>query len=101
MSPWTARPCGGAARAAVDGKTNEHKAALELLKVTPLKGSVVTADAMFCHRDFCREVLHQEADYLITVKDNQSNLKRDIESALGELPEGLSPLRQEAAAGVA
>lgn len=89
------------AQAPVDGKTNEHKAALALLRVTPLAGSVVTADAMFCHRDFCQEVLNREADYLITVKDNQSNLKRDIESALGELPEGLSPLGTQAAAGVA
>ena len=29
----------------VDAKTNEHKAALELLAVLPLKGAVVTADA--------------------------------------------------------
>lgn len=69
----------------VDGKTNEHKAALELLKITPLKGAVVTA------------VRDQEADYLITVKDNQANLKRDIELALGEVPEGYSPLREEEA----
>lgn len=40
----------------VDAKTNEHKAALELLRILPLKDAVVTADAMFTHADFCREV---------------------------------------------
>lgn len=88
-------------QAPVDGKTNEHKAALELLKITPLKGAVVTADAMFCHRDFCQGVRDREADYLVTVKDNQSNLKADLQLALGEPPEGSSPLRPQAALGVA
>ncbi len=37
----------------VDGKTNEHKAALELLGVLPIRGTVVTGDAMFCHKDVC------------------------------------------------
>jgi hypothetical protein len=36
----------------VDGKTNEHKAALELLGILPLSGAIVTADAMFTHADF-------------------------------------------------
>jgi hypothetical protein len=32
----------------VGAKTNEHKAALELMKLIPLEGVVVTGDAMFC-----------------------------------------------------
>ena len=42
------------AQMAVGAKTNEHKAALELLGILPpLAGAVVTADAMFTHRDVC------------------------------------------------
>jgi hypothetical protein len=37
----------------VDAKTNEHKAALELLGVLPIQGKVGTGDAMFTHRDVC------------------------------------------------
>src|SRR5262249_1365234 len=37
----------------VGDKTNEHKAALELLRQVPLAGRVLTGDAMFTHRDFC------------------------------------------------
>jgi hypothetical protein len=40
----------------VDAKTNEHKAALELLDVIPLDGKLVTGDAMFCQRDLSRKI---------------------------------------------
>jgi hypothetical protein len=40
----------------VDAKTNEHKAALELLEVIPLDGKLVLGDAMFCQRDLSRKI---------------------------------------------
>ena len=40
----------------VDAKTNEHKAALELLDLIPVKGKIVTGDAMFCQRDLSRKI---------------------------------------------
>jgi len=40
----------------VDSKTNEHKAALALLDVIEVEGSVVTGDAMFCQRDLSRKI---------------------------------------------
>ena len=46
----------------VDAKTNEHKAALELLGVLPLRGKVVSGDARFTHRDFCDEVIDVHLD---------------------------------------
>jgi DDE_Tnp_1-associated/Transposase DDE domain len=66
----------------VDAKTNEHKAGLRLLGVLPLAGKVVTADAMFTHRDFAQEVRDQGGDYLLIVKDNQPELKAAIGAAL-------------------
>jgi DDE_Tnp_1-associated/Transposase DDE domain len=68
----------------VDGKTNEHKAALELLGILPLAGKVVTGDAMFCHRDVCAKVLEGGGDYLWTVKDNQPRLHFDIAAMFAE-----------------
>lgn len=64
----------------VDCKTNEHKAALELLGMLPLAGAVVTADAMFTHADFCKEIRQAGGDYLLAVKENQPTLLRDIEA---------------------
>ena len=43
-------------RVPVETKTNEHKAALELLDLIPLAGKVVTGDAMFCQRDLSKKV---------------------------------------------
>lgn len=40
----------------VDARTNEHKAALELLKLIPLEGKLVMGDAMFCQRDLSRKI---------------------------------------------
>jgi hypothetical protein len=62
----------------VDAKTNEHKAALELLGILPIKGRVVLGDALFCQRDVCAQIVAQEGDYLFTVKGNQLGLERDI-----------------------
>jgi DDE_Tnp_1-associated/Transposase DDE domain len=86
-------------QARVDATTNEHKAALELLGVLPLRGRVVTADAMFTHRDVCAAVLAGGGDYILPAKDNQPNLLRDIRAAFAEPPGGLSPPPGRAARG--
>jgi hypothetical protein len=75
----------------VDAKTNEHKAALELLGVLPVRGKVVTGDAMFTHRDVCAQILEGGGDYVLPVKDNQPNLRADIMAAFAEPGAGLSP----------
>ncbi len=78
----------------VDGKTNEHKAALELLGVLPLAGTVVTGDAMFCQKDVCHAVTKGGGEYLFTVKDNQPTLHYDIACMFGESA-AFSPLPTE------
>ena len=75
----------------VDAKTNEHKAALEMLGILPVKGRVVTGDAMFTHRDVCAEILQGGGDYVLPVKENQPTLLADIQAAFAEPPAGLSP----------
>lgn len=62
----------------VDAKTNEHKAALELLGILPVRGRVVLGDAMFCQRDLCAKIVEKGGNYLFTVKGNQLGLERDI-----------------------
>ena len=62
----------------VDAKTNEHKAALQLLGILPLSGKVVVGDAMFCQREICQQIVDSGGHYFIVVKDNQSDLKEAI-----------------------
>jgi hypothetical protein len=66
----------------VDAKTNEHKAALTLLGVLPVRGNIITGDAMFCQRDLCQQVIERGGDYVFTVKDNQPSLAVDIKAGL-------------------
>jgi hypothetical protein len=62
----------------VDSKTNESKAALELLRSLVLKGRLITGDAIFCQREVCQQVLDQQGHYFFVVKDNQATLKDAI-----------------------
>lgn len=66
----------------VDSKTNEHKAALELLGILPLRGKVVIGDAMFCQRDVAERVVDSGGDYLLVAKGNQPALEVDIRAGL-------------------
>lgn len=74
----------------VDGKANEHKAALEMLGVLPLTGAVVTGDAMFTHIDVAQKILDGGGDYLLILKENQPTFLADATLAF-ETPEALSP----------
>jgi hypothetical protein len=62
----------------VDAKTNEHKAALALLGLLPLRGKVITGDAMFCQRDVAKAITAAGGDYIFTVKANQPGLGIDV-----------------------
>lgn len=86
------------AQVPVADTTNEHKAALDLLRQVPLAGKVVTADAMFTHRDFCEAVREGGGDYVLPAKDNQPTLVRDIQAAFTPEP-GLSPPTASAGRG--
>jgi hypothetical protein len=75
----------------VDAKTNELKAALEILAVLPVAGRLITADAIQTHREFCAAVIERGGDYILPVKDNQPTLRRDIEAVFAGPDAGLSP----------
>jgi predicted transposase YbfD/YdcC len=82
----------------VDEKTNEHKAALELLRTLVMKGRVLVGDAMFCQREVCQAVLDSGGDYFLQVKDNQPTLLREIQQELTSSDAVFSPLRTARAA---
>ena len=64
----------------IASKSNEIPAAKPLLEPLDLKGKVVTGDAMHTQTKLARFLVEKkEADYLFTVKDNQSTLKEDIQ----------------------
>lgn len=70
----------------VEPDANEITAAVALLKELPLKGAVITGDAIFAQRQICRHIREGGGHYLFTVKANQPALQRDIEAAFGDAP---------------
>jgi hypothetical protein len=82
----------------VDPRTNEAKAALELLRTLVLRGRVVTADAMFCQREVCQQIVDSGGHYFVVVKDNQADLKAAVAA---EFQAAFSPLGRTAAHGAA
>jgi len=63
----------------VDGKSNEIPALRQLLEVLSVEGRIIVADALHCQKETAAVVVKKKADYLLSVKDNQSALKQDIE----------------------
>lgn len=66
------------AQRSTDDKSNEIPAVQKLLKTLNIKGHIVVADALNCQKETAKIIIKQEADYLLCVKDNQPNLKKDI-----------------------
>ena len=67
----------------VPDKGNELAAVRPVLQPLDLKGAVVTGDAMFTQKNVVNYIVDEkQADYVLTVKDNQPTLREDIE-ALG------------------
>jgi predicted transposase YbfD/YdcC len=76
----------------VGSKENEIVAAPRVLKSVDLKGKIVTGDAMFAQRELSQLVVEGGAEYVWTVKDNQSSLRAEIEAAF-EIEEGKTALK--------
>lgn len=64
---------------AVDAKENEIKVAPRVLTALDLKGRVVSGDAMFTQRQLSVQIVAQGGDYIWFVKDNQKQLREDVE----------------------
>ena len=78
-------------------KTNEITVASELLKAVPVKGMIVTGDAMFAQRKICEAIRERGGDYVFTVKDNQSGLRDAIAQAFAP---ATSPAEEKKAHGI-
>ena len=63
----------------VEQKSNEITAIPELLKVLSLKGCIVTIDAMGCQKKIIKQIIDQDADYVIALKKNQGGLYERVE----------------------
>jgi len=66
------------AQVRVDDKTNEIPVAQDLLPHLPLRGRIVTADALHTQTALAQTILDHGGAYLLTVKDNQPRLHAEL-----------------------
>jgi predicted transposase YbfD/YdcC len=59
-------------------KSNEITAIPELLKVLDVSGCIVTIDAMGCQKAIAQQIVEQEADYVLALKENHGILYKAV-----------------------
>lgn len=65
----------------VDDKSNEITAIPQLLDILEIAGCIVTIDAMGCQKKIAKKIVKEkEADYVFSLKGNQSGLFEDVKS---------------------
>lgn len=70
-----------------DEKSNEITAVPELLEVLDVSGCIVTTDAMGCQKEITEAITDQEADYVLALKDNHSELRENTEAIFERIQE--------------
>jgi predicted transposase YbfD/YdcC len=83
VSAWASEQHLVLGQVAVDCKSNEITAIPKLLELLDVSGAIVTIDAMGCQKDIAAKVREGEADYVLSVKDNQPHLLEDIQLCFG------------------
>jgi predicted transposase YbfD/YdcC len=63
----------------VEDKSNEIIAIPKLLDLLTLQGCIVTTDAMGCQKKIAEKIREKGADYILQVKENQAELKEQVE----------------------
>jgi predicted transposase YbfD/YdcC len=80
VSAWATEANLTLGQVATEEKSNEITAIPQLLALLDIKGALVTIDAMGCQKEIAKQIVEQGGDYVLTVKDNQPQLKEDIEA---------------------
>jgi predicted transposase YbfD/YdcC len=62
----------------VDDKSNEITAIPQLLQALEVAGCIVTIDAIGCQTEIAETIIDQEADYVLSLKENQGRLFEDV-----------------------
>lgn len=73
----------------IPSKGKERAAAFALIEGLDLAGYVVSADALHTQPRWCRTILHQNGDYLVIAKRNQSDLRQTIAGMFSQPPRPL------------
>ena len=77
VSAWASAARLVLGQVAVEDKSNEITALPQLLAMLDLAGCLVTIDAMGTQKAIANQIVEQEADYVLALKDNHPTLAQD------------------------
>ena len=80
VSAWAVENRLVLAQVATEEKSNEITAIPLLLQQLALAGCIVTIDAMGTQLKIAEQIIEQEADYALALKDNQGNLYEEVQA---------------------
>lgn len=66
-------------QSSVSEKHNEISGAYDLLEKIPIKGNVISGDAIFCQKGLCSRIVGNDGDFIFVVKGNQKVLFSGIQ----------------------
>jgi predicted transposase YbfD/YdcC len=93
VSAWATKARLVLGQVAVEDKSNEITALPALLAMLDIAGCVVTVDAMGTQKAIAKQIIAQQADYVLALKDNHPALSEAVrlffEHAAGQKFEGL------------
>ena len=78
VSAWATKARLVLGQVAVEDKSNEITALPELLALLDIAGCVVTADAMGTQKAIAKQIITQDADYVLALKDNHPALSEAV-----------------------
>lgn len=78
VSAWAAKDHLVLGQRRVNEKSNEITAVPELLKQLEIKGCIVTTDALNSQKKLAKQIVKQEADYVLALKDNHPRTFEDV-----------------------
>lgn len=64
----------------IEDKSNEITAIPKLLDLIDIKNKIITIDAIGTQENIANKIVEQNADFILKVKDNQKDLKDDIQT---------------------
>lgn len=78
VSAWAVENRMVLAQVAVDEQSNEITAIPEVVTLLDLEGCLVTIDAMGTHRAIAAQIVEQNGDYALALKENQGTLYEHV-----------------------
>jgi predicted transposase YbfD/YdcC len=78
VSAWASEQGILLGQVSTEAKSNEIEAIPRLLGMIDVAGAIVTIDAMGCQKEIATQIVERNADYILTLKDNQPTLADNV-----------------------